>query len=197
MRACCGTGIIGVAAWAAKIEGTILAATGPSITYREPGQGGAGPLDFEAGRPLPPSLLYRCCDPTELPFELVGELQDLLEPIGQDRAVEAVEFAVAMRRQGYNVYALGANGTGKHAIVRDLLNHRAESSPTPPDWCYVNSFTDPQKPRRLQLPPGRATGLRDAMRRLVEELRVALPTAFERRLPSPARCHRPAVQTAQ
>ena len=157
-----------------------MAATGPSITYREPGQGGAGPLDFEAGRPLPPSLLYRCCDPTELPFELVGELQDLLEPIGQDRAVEAVEFAVAMRRKGYNVYALGANGTGKHAIVRDLLNHRAESSPTPPDWCYVNSFTDPQKPRRLQLPPGRATGLRDAMRRLIEELRVALPTAFER-----------------
>ena len=174
-----------------------MAATGPSITYREPGQGGAGPLDSEADRPLPPSLLYRCCDPTELPFELVGELQDLLEPIGQDRAVEAVEFAVAMRRKGYNVYALGASGTGKHTIVRDLLNHRAESSPTPPDWWYVNSFTDPQKPRRLQLPPGRATGLRDAMRRLVEELRVALPTAFERRLPSPARCHRPAVQTAQ
>src|SRR6516164_2277710 len=180
MRACCGTGIIGVAAWAAKIEGTILAATGPSITYREPGQGGAGPSDFEAGRPLPPSLLYRSCDPAELPSELVGELEDLLEPIGQDRAVEAVEFAVAMRRKGYNVYALGASGIGKHTIVRDLLTHRAESSPTPPDWCYVNSFPDPQKPRRLQLPPGRATGLRDAMRRLIEELRVALPAAFER-----------------
>jgi len=103
-----------------------------------------------------------------------------LEPIGQDRAVEAVEFAVAMRRKGYNVYALGASGTGKHTIVRDLLSHRAESSPAPPDWCYVNNFTDPQKPRRLQLPPGRATGLRGAMRRLVEELRAALPAAFER-----------------
>jgi len=157
-----------------------LTITGPSITYREPGQTGAAPSDFEAGRALPPDLLYRFCDPAELPFELVGELEDLLQPIGQDRAVEAVEFAIAMRRKGYNVYALGASGTGKHTIVQDLLKHRAESSQTPPDWCYVNNFTDPQKPRRLQLPPGRANGLRDAMKRLVEELRAALPAAFER-----------------
>jgi len=144
----------------------------------EPGAGGPPPA--EPGRPLPPALLYRPCDPAGLPFELVGELDDLLEPIGQDRAVEAVEFAVAMRRKGYNVYALGASGTGKHTIVHDLLKHRAESSPTPPDWCYVNNFTDPQKPHRLQLPPGRGNGLRDAMKRLVEELRAALPAAFER-----------------
>jgi lon-related putative ATP-dependent protease len=157
-----------------------LAARGPSTTYRaaEPGKG--GPPAAESGRPLPPALLYRTCDPAGLPFELVGELEDLLEPIGQDRAVEAVQFAVAMRRKGYNVYALGASGTGKHTIVQDLLRHRAESSPTPPDWCYVNNFTDPQKPRRLQLPPGRGNGLRDAMKRLVEELRAALPAAFER-----------------
>ena len=157
-----------------------MAATEPSTTYRELGPGEGGPPTAEPGRPLPPALLYRPCDPAGLPFELVGELEDLLEPIGQDRAVEAVQFAVAMRRKGYNVYALGAGGTGKHMIVRDLLKRRAESAPTPPDWCYVNNFADPQKPRRLQLPPGRGSGLREAMKRLVEELRAALPAAFER-----------------
>jgi lon-related putative ATP-dependent protease len=125
-------------------------------------------------------MLYRPCDPSELPFELVGELEDPPGPIGQDRAVEAVEFAVAMRRKGYNVFALGPSGIGKHTTVEDLLRRRAEAAPTPPDWCYVNNFDDPQKPRRLQLPPGRAAGFRDAMKRLVEELRVALPAAFER-----------------
>ena len=94
--------------------------------------------------------------------------------------MEAVQFAVAMRSKGYNVYALGASGTGKHTLVRDLLRRRAESAPTPPDWCYVNNFADPQKPRRLKLPPGRGNGLREAMKRLVEELRAALPAAFER-----------------
>jgi lon-related putative ATP-dependent protease len=157
-----------------------LPATEPSITDREPRPGGASPPAVEAGRPLPAALLYRPCDPAELPFEQVGEVADLLEPIGQDRAVEAVQFAVAMRHRGYNVYALGASGTGKHTVVRDLLRRRAETMPAPSDWCYVNNFADPQKPRRLQLPPGRGNGLREAMKRLVEELRAALPAAFER-----------------
>jgi lon-related putative ATP-dependent protease len=157
-----------------------LAATEPSTTYRERGPGGGRPPAVEPGRPLPSALLYRSCDPAELPFEQVAELEDLVEPIGQDRAVEAVQFAVAMRPKGYNVYALGASGTGKHTLVRDLLRRRAESALTPPDWCYVNNFADPQKPRRLELAPGRAAGLREAMKRLVEELRATLPVAFER-----------------
>jgi hypothetical protein len=85
-----------------------------------------------------------------------------------------------MRRKGYNIYALGASGTGKHTLVEDLLRRRAAGAPTPPDWCYVNNFVEPQKPRRLQLPPGRGARLREGMRRLVEELRLALPAAFER-----------------
>jgi lon-related putative ATP-dependent protease len=157
-----------------------LPATEPSTTDREPRPGEASPSAVEAGRPLPAALLYRPCDPAELPFEQVGEVADLLEPIGQDRAVEAVQFAVAMRHKGYNVYALGPSGTGKHTVVRDLLRRRAETMPAPSDWCYVNNFADPQKPRRLQLPPGRGNGLREAMKRLVEELRAALPAAFER-----------------
>jgi lon-related putative ATP-dependent protease len=147
---------------------------------REPGPVGASAPAAVPGRPLPAALLYRRCDPTELPFELVSELEEPSGPIGQDRAVDAVEFAVQIRHKGYNIYALGPSGTGKHTIVGDLLRRRAESAPTPPDWCYVNNFTDPPKPRRLRLPAGRASGLREAMRRLVEELRAALPAAFER-----------------
>jgi lon-related putative ATP-dependent protease len=157
-----------------------LPATEPAIANSEPRPGGASPPAVEAGHPLPAALLYRSCDPAELSFEQVGDLPDLLEPIGQDRAVEAVQFAVAMRHKGYNVYALGASGTGKHTVVGDLLRRRAETMPVPSDWCYVNNFADPQKPRCLQLPPGRGNGLREAMKRLVEELRAALPAAFER-----------------
>jgi lon-related putative ATP-dependent protease len=134
----------------------------------------------ETGKALPAALLYRRCDPSELPFDLAGELPDMPGLIGQERATEAIEFAVAMRKKGYNVFALGAPGTGKHSLVESLLKARAGGEPTPSDWCYVNNFAEPQKPLALRLPPGRGKGLGEAMKRLVEELRAALPAAFER-----------------
>ncbi len=133
-----------------------------------------------AGRPLPPALLYRRCDTGELPFELCSELEAATGLIGQERAVEAIEFAMRIRRKGYNVYALGASGTGRHGMIEQLLRDRAAGEPTPPDWCYVNNFADPQQPRCLRLPAGRGATLAAAMKRLVEELRAALPAAFER-----------------
>ncbi len=135
---------------------------------------------FEFGQPLPPALLYRRCDPAELPFALCSELEEAPGLIGQERAVEAIRFAMRMRRKGYNVYALGAAGAGRHALVENLLRQQAAGEPAPPDWCYVNNFADPQQPHRLQLPAGRGAGLAAAMKRLVEELRAALPAAFER-----------------
>ena len=135
---------------------------------------------YAMAEPLPPAQLYRACEPAELPFELCSELEEAPGLIGQERAVEALNLAVRMRAKGYNVYALGASGTGRHAMVEDLLRARAATEPTPPDWCYVNNFADPQQPRRLQLPSGRGAGLAAAMKRLVEELRAALPAAFER-----------------
>jgi lon-related putative ATP-dependent protease len=135
---------------------------------------------FAFGQPLPVALLYRGCDPAELPFELCSELEEAPGLIGQERAVEALRFALRMRGKGYNVYALGASGTGRHSMVERLLREKAEREPTPPDWCYVNNFADPQKPHSLRLPAGRGTALAAAMKGLIAELRVALPAAFER-----------------
>jgi len=134
-----------------------LAAMEPSVNYREQPRGEGGVSAAEPGSPLPPTLLYRHCDPAELPFQSVGELTDPLGPIGQDRAVEAVEFAVAMRRKGYNIYALGAIGTGKHTVIQNLLQRHAESAPTP---IGVTSTTSPIR-RNLDdcnCRPGAATG---------------------------------------
>jgi lon-related putative ATP-dependent protease len=100
--------------------------------------------------------------------------------IGQERAAEAVAFALRMRRKGYNVYALGPAGTGRHQLVEDLLKHQAAGESTPSDWCYVNNFADPQKPHCLDLPAGQGAGFAAAMKHLIDELRVSLPAAFER-----------------
>src|SRR4051812_34664733 len=50
----------------------------------------AGGAAFELTTPLPASLLYRRCDPAELPFEVCSELEQAPGLIGQTRAEEAL-----------------------------------------------------------------------------------------------------------
>src|SRR5580704_955597 len=140
----------------------------------------SGAPEFSSGEPLPPALLRRRCRPEELSFQLSSELTDAPAMIGQERAAEAVEFALRMRRKGYNVYALGPAGTGRHDLIEDLLRRRAAGESSPPDLCYVNNFADSQQPRPLELPAGQGAGLAASIKHLVDELRIALPAAFER-----------------
>jgi lon-related putative ATP-dependent protease len=128
---------------------------------------------------LPVEALRRRCDPEAIPFATTAEAEELDEIVGQDRAVEAVRFGIAMHRHGYNIFAAGPPGTGKQTLVRQFLDRRAADEPTPPDWCYVQDFSDPRRPRALELPPGEGAKLRADMERLVGQLRVALPAAFD------------------
>jgi lon-related putative ATP-dependent protease len=151
---------------------------------REVGAGSDGALTGEAvwktGKPIPSELLRRTAAFGDLTFATTDDLSLLPGLVGQERAVEAVEFGIAMQRPGFNVFAFGPNGSGKRSLVQQLLEQRAASEPAPPDWCYINNFGDPRRPHCLKLPTGRAVPLRDAMKRLVSELRVVLTAAFER-----------------
>ena len=130
-------------------------------------------------RTLSSEQLFTRCDPNTLPGDSTADLEDLPGLIGQERAIDAVAFGIGLRRQGYNLFALGVSGTGKHTVIADYLRREAALQPTPDDWCYVNNFADPHQPKALRLPAGRAGSLRDAMRKLVQELTAVLPATFE------------------
>ncbi|HXP30883.1 MAG TPA: ATP-binding protein [Stellaceae bacterium] len=143
--------------------------------------GGSGEVpQWQVGEPLPAAVLRRCCDEATLGFRTTEEIPDLPGLVGQERALAAIRFGIGIRRKGFNLFAFGPSGAGKHTLVRELLERQAASEPAPDDWCYVNNFSDPHCPRALRLPTGRAVPFRDAMKRLASELRVALPAAFER-----------------
>ncbi|MEJ2553963.1 MAG: ATP-binding protein [Gammaproteobacteria bacterium] len=131
------------------------------------------------GEGLHADQLYQRCDPALLEFETTAELPELTEIIGQERALEAVRFGISIRNAGYNIFALGPPGLGKHSLVKQLLGEPANHRSPPSDWCYVNNFDDPRRPRALAMPPGKGRSLRDDMARLIEDLKMVIPAAFE------------------
>jgi lon-related putative ATP-dependent protease len=134
---------------------------------------------MQPGKPLSPAELYRHCDIGLFDFETTRDLQPLAEPVGQDRAVEAIHFSIGMANEGYNLFVLGPPGSGKHSVVRGILDQRAAERPAPDDWCYVNNFSNPKNPRALRLPAGRGTELRQDIAQLIQEAYSAIPAAFE------------------
>ncbi len=131
---------------------------------------------------LRPSQLNRKCDVSRFSFETTAEvkvIKDISRGISQPRAVQALKFGVGIRQEGYNIYALGPSGMGKHTFARQYLFRQLEDAPSPPDYCYVNNFEDPGKPSLLKMPKGRGTVLAQDMERLVQEVPNALKGAFE------------------
>jgi hypothetical protein len=139
-------------------------------------------MESEASKSLEPlaaQQLRRRIDPDCLGVATTADLEPVSQLIGQERAVEAVRFGMAIRRQGYNLFVLGPSGMGKHTLVRGFLRAEAAAAPQASDWCYVHNFEQPDKPRALRLAPGRGSKLRDSMRKLAEESLAAITATFE------------------
>jgi lon-related putative ATP-dependent protease len=129
--------------------------------------------------PLDSNDLYRRCDPDQFSFDTTAELADLADVIGQDRAVDAIRFGIGIEQPGYNLFALGPNGTGKYTLVHRSLEMKATGESVPSDWCYVYNFEHRHMPHALRLPAGQGVKLGRDMKRLVDELFVVIPGAFE------------------
>jgi len=128
---------------------------------------------------LDPAELYTACDLQQLDFTTTDELEPLQQPLGQERALEAIEFAVDIEQQGFNLFVVGDPGLGKQELVQQILSQHARNADSRWDWCYVNNFSNPQKPHVLRLPPGMGEKLRLDMESLVEDLLTSLPSSFQ------------------
>ncbi|MEN6303922.1 MAG: ATP-binding protein, partial [Armatimonadia bacterium] len=126
----------------------------------------------------PKDLRWRC-PLKDLKFKDTSELEGTRGPIGQERAMAALEFGADIKSEGYNVFITGPSGTGRNSTTRTSLERRAKGQPAPDDWCYVYNFDDAHKPRALRLPAGMGPALRDDISRVFEDLRGLLTTVFE------------------
>jgi lon-related putative ATP-dependent protease len=128
---------------------------------------------------LSPQQLYKACVLKDLPFKTTRKLEPLAEIVGQNRAQEAVRFALAMPHGGYNVYAVGRNGLGKRTMMMRYLEHHVDTDQQSHDWCYVADFDEPRVPKLLKLPAGKGIQLKQDMEKLMGRLVKVIPQTFD------------------
>ena len=128
---------------------------------------------------LPIEKLRRECPPDLLLCESTKELVPLSQIIGQERAVRALKFGLGIKNHGFNMYVAGYPGTGRKTAVKNFVEAQAKAQPVPPDWCYVNNFANQYEPKAIQLPSGKGKEFSADMKNFIENVKNALPKAFE------------------
>lgn len=128
---------------------------------------------------LPASALTQPLKASYFNFKDTSELEPFHGVLGQERAVNAIQFGVAMERPGYNIFVMGETGTGRSSYVFDYLRSEAKRQATPSVWCYVNNFKNPREPLALELQADTAELFNEQLNELISSLLATFPAAFE------------------
>lgn len=128
---------------------------------------------------LRPKQLRRTVDLKQLDFESTADVEPLVGTIGQPRALDALEYGLAVETRGFNVFVAGAPGSGRLSTVLDFLRQRSAAKPVPDDWVYVHNFRNGDTPNAIRLPAGGGVEFRRAMDEFVDAARREIPRAFD------------------
>jgi hypothetical protein len=121
-------------------------------------------------RELTPEELRLTCDPDSMGFETTDDLSVGPDKvISQDRAVRAIRCGVGMDGPDYNIYVAGPPKAGMTYITRTLIEEIAKGKNSPPDWCYIHNFKEPDRPKTLSLPSGKGKELKKEVEELIRD----------------------------
>jgi lon-related putative ATP-dependent protease len=129
---------------------------------------------------VPVSQLRAHIDPAAFPFDTTESLEPLKDGVvGQNRAIDAIQFGMGMKEPGYNIFIAGPQKTGLTYIAKTFLEEQARREATPPDWCYVYNFKEPDKPKSLNLSAGLGKQLKKDMEQFLQTLQAKIPEVFD------------------
>src|SRR3989344_6155965 len=101
-----------------------------------------GRIKMGKARILTVEELTAPCDPSLFTGEACN--QPLEGFIGQDTALEALRFGLAIDADGYNIIIVNPSGSGKRSVLRQFIEKTIENGKplTLHDYCYVFNFHD-------------------------------------------------------
>ena len=122
--------------------------------------------------------LKKYCNPEKLPFETTAELEPISTGIGQERGIKALEFGLNVDIRGYNLYLEGPSGVGKTMYTKKYLDTISKKKKTPPDWCYIYNFSNPNEPIAVSLPAGHGKEFKETMDQFIKDIKNDINSTF-------------------
>ncbi len=75
------------------------------------------------------------------------------------RAKEAIEFGLKLRNDGFHIFVVGEDRSGRMTSTLEYLKEYVKDLPAPDDWIYLNNFKKNHRPTPFRLPNGTACKL--------------------------------------
>lgn len=133
---------------------------------------------------VPVEKLRWICPQEIFKFDCTTDIEPLKEFIGQERALDSIDFGLTVERTGYNLFLTGLTGTGKATTIKSCLEKfiaKREAKgikSRPQDWCYAYNFSNPDRPRILKLAQGLGKSFSNHMENLLKILKEEIPKTF-------------------
>lgn len=118
------------------------------------------------------SLLNECRNDNDIEV-------DEIDMLGQDKALEALDFGLKIDDKSYNIYLAGSTIQNKATFIEGYIKEQAKSLDTPDDWCYVYNFKDPSMPIPIRLKAGKGKILKDQMESFIQDFGKELTKQFD------------------
>ncbi len=106
------------------------------------------------------------CDAKELDFKNTKDIEPVNVIVGQDDALEALQFAIECQAYGQNVFVRGLSGTGRMSMVSKILTEVKPQLKEKTEHCYVANFAQPDRPKLISLPVGQGKMFKEMMSEL-------------------------------
>lgn len=113
----------------------------------------------------------------KMEFNTTKDITSIREIIGQDRAVNAIEFGLKMKQNGYNIYVAGSSGLGRTSYTNKLIKKHAKQRELK-DWVYVYNFKNSNEPTSLSFKAGEGKLFKKDIEDIIDKLKSEIPKIF-------------------
>ena len=90
--------------------------------------------------------------------------------VGQSRAVAALELGLGIQDEGYNIFIMGAPGTGRRTVLSSLLKDYKPNIADVQDIAYSYNYRRPSEPAALFFPAGEGKKFQQSLKHAIDNI---------------------------